>query len=252
MEYRGICIDPTNQLILVSEKHLEVKPNYLKSFTLDGQTIKGIPLVDDAETICVYESKIFISCLKKRTILVLDSNYRYHSTITIGRYTSPSFYFSSFCIQGSGHIVIGAFGQSILIVDSSGNTIKEFGHYGGGDGQFRGVGKICCNSRDEIIVTDILNHRIQIFDRSGNFIFAFGSEGVLPDQFRGLGGICVDQNDNILVADYVNDRISIFSPKGDLLQTIDCPIKGGCLQGLTVWNRKIVTSRYNSICIFSN
>ena len=108
---------------------------------------------------------------------------------------------------------------------------------------------ICCNSKDEILISDHHNHRVQIFSLDGTFLRTLGSRGMGPNEFLYPRGICVDRDDNIFVADGENNRISIFGPTGIPIRQI--PVSRPL--GLCLTERKIIaTSTNNFIAIFSN
>ena len=83
------------------------------------------------------------------------------------------------------------------------------------------VGKLYCpsgvavNARDEIAVTDCLNHRVQIFNSDGKYLRSFGQKGNKVGEFKHPTGITFDKNGNIFVADQYNHRIQIFSGEGE-------------------------------------
>ena len=98
----------------------------------------------------------------------------------------------------------------------SDRPVSRLGSKGFSDGQFQYPYSVACNSRGEIIVADLHNHRIQVFDRNGKFLFKFGSEGQANGQLNQPGGVTVDQrNYQIVVSDNWNHRIQIFDEKGN-------------------------------------
>ena len=71
------------------------------------------------------------------------------------------------------------------------------------------------NARDEIAVTDRMNHRVQIFNSDGKYLRSFGREGNKAGEFKYPTGITFHKNGNIFVADTNNHRIQIFSGEGE-------------------------------------
>ncbi|XP_066923887.1 E3 ubiquitin-protein ligase TRIM71-like [Clytia hemisphaerica] len=110
---------------------------------------------------------------------------------------------------------------------------------------------ICCNSRDQVIVTDHNNHKIQIFDQNGKLLRQFGSRGKNDGEIWYPTGICVDKNDDIFVADHGNHRIQVFTPEGRFVRKIggrgnmDGLFKGPCDIAIDLQNRLIVADRDN-------
>ena len=89
-----------------------------------------------------------------------------------------------------------------------------FGKKGSSVGMFQCPWGVAMSDRDEIVVTDQLNHRVQILDRGGNYLRSFGRHGTNQGEFIYPLGICFDNNRNIFVADNSNSRVQIFSEEG--------------------------------------
>ena len=62
------------------------------------------------------------------------------------------------------------------------------------------------NAKDEIAVTDCLNHRAQIVNSDGNYLRSFGQQGSNAGEFKFPRGITFSKNENVFVADNVNHR----------------------------------------------
>ena len=80
---------------------------------------------------------------------------------------------------------------------------------------------VALSARDEIAVTEHLNHRVQIFDRDGNFLRSFGRQGNKAGDFSNPTGIAFHKNGNIFIADWNNNRIQIFSGEGEYVGMFD-------------------------------
>ena len=92
--------------------------------------------------------------------------------------------------------------------------VLSFGKEGSSVGMFKNPWGVAVNSKDEIAVTDHLNHRVQIFNSDGNYLRSFGRQGNKAGKFSYPMGIAFHKNGNIFVADQVNHRIQIFSGEG--------------------------------------
>jgi len=91
------------------------------------------------------------------------------------------------------------------------NPVLQFGSNGSGDGQFRNLSNVLCNSKGDIVVVEHGNHRVQVFDKAGKFLFKFGSNGSGLGQLSSPWGVTVDhRNNQIVVADTSNHRIQVF------------------------------------------
>ena len=92
-----------------------------------------------------------------------------------------------------------------------------FGEEGSSFGRFNSPWEGSVNrERNEIAVTDRMNHRVLIFRSDGSFVRSFGSKGDQKGQFDEPTGI-VFHNNNIVVADRNNHRVQILSAEGVFL-----------------------------------
>jgi DNA-binding beta-propeller fold protein YncE len=80
-----------------------------------------------------------------------------------------------------------------------------------------GGGSVAVGDQDEIIVSDIINHRVQVFDRDGQFRMAWGGPGPAEGQFIEPSGLAVDARGHLYIADRWNHRIQKFDRQGALL-----------------------------------
>ena len=89
-----------------------------------------------------------------------------------------------------------------------------FGTHGSSVGMFHYPWGVAVNARDEIAVTDFLNHRVQIFNSEGKCLRSFGRQSKKNGEFKYPTGIAFHKNGNIFVVDNGNARIQIFSGEG--------------------------------------
>ena len=94
--------------------------------------------------------------------------------------------------------------------------VLSFGQEGSSFGRFNNPWGVAVNERNEIAVTDRLNHRVQIFDSKGSFLRSFGRKGNQEGEFNEPTGI-VFHNDNIVVVDRSNHQVQVFSAQGEFL-----------------------------------
>jgi len=77
---------------------------------------------------------------------------------------------------------------------------------------------VAVNERNEIAVTETVNHRIQVFSSDGTYLRSFGRLGDKQGELNWPAGIAFDvKNENILVVDSSNHRIQLFSEQGEYL-----------------------------------
>ena len=94
--------------------------------------------------------------------------------------------------------------------------VLSFGQKGSSSGRFNQPWGVAVNERDEIAVTDRLNHRVQLFKSDGTFLRSFGRKGDSNGKFNEPCGIAF-HNDNIVVVDRNNHRVQVFTAQGEFL-----------------------------------
>ena len=111
------------------------------------------------------------------------------------------------------HVLDSPFSVEVKLFQLS--PALSFGKEGSSVGMLYCPWGVAANARDEIAVTDSLNHRIQIFSSDGKYLRSFGRKGNKAGEFKHPTGITFHKNGNIFVADQKNHRIQIFSGEGE-------------------------------------
>ena len=123
----------------------------------------------------------------------------------------------------------------ILICNSAGEKIKEFGSFGSSAKQLCMADFLAVDSKNRILVADSGNHCVKVFDPDGTYLKVIGSRGSGDGQMEWPKGIAIDKDDNIIVADTLNHRISLYSPDGTfvkhLMTSIPDPYNITCSDG---------------------
>lgn len=117
--------------------------------------------------------------------------------------------------------IIDTNNNRVLIVESSGKYISQFGSYGNQKNQFNQPTYATQLNNKNIAISDKLNNCIKIFDMSGNYISQFGKKGTKNGEFGNVYGIKQLVDDNIVVCDPDNNRIQIFDIEGNYIDKID-------------------------------
>ena len=94
--------------------------------------------------------------------------------------------------------------------------VFSFGQKGSSTGMFIKSWGVAVNEKNEIAVTETVNHRIQVFSSNGAHLRSFGRKGDQQGEFNLPAGIAF-HNDNIIVADNNNHRVQLFSGQGEYL-----------------------------------
>jgi fibronectin type 3 domain-containing protein len=98
----------------------------------------------------------------------------------------------------------------VVVLDSKGKYISEFGQYGYEDGEFKHPSYIAVNSKGDIAIIDTMNRRVQIYTAEYEFKKVFGAAKNMVGSFLGLGGITVTRDDNFAVADPPMATVQVF------------------------------------------
>jgi DNA-binding beta-propeller fold protein YncE len=109
------------------------------------------------------------------------------------------------------------YGVRIEKYSKDGEFISQWGaDAGSGDGQLQRPSAIDLDTKGDIYITGINNHRVQKFDSSGKFIAKWGARGEEDGLFRGgARSIGFDKMGNIYVLDY--NSVQKFTPAGEFL-----------------------------------
>ena len=110
----------------------------------------------------------------------------------------------------------------ILVLDTEGETVLEFGEYGTGEGQFLYPTDIAFGLNGEVFVSEYGgNDRVSVFTRDGEFLRSLGHHGESRTGFRRPQSIAIDRSTGYLyVADSGNHRIVVLKPDGEVVNII--------------------------------
>lgn len=75
--------------------------------------------------------------------------------------------------------------DKVAVFSPEGKPLREWGKFGGGDGEFDMPGGIAISRDDRVYVADQCNRRIQVFDTDGKFLMTWGRKGFQPGEFGG-------------------------------------------------------------------
>jgi sugar lactone lactonase YvrE len=123
-------------------------------------------------------------------------------------------------ISGDRLFVVDSHLNKVLVFDLDGGLKSEFGHRGGGDGEFNSPSHISSDRQGHLLVTDSLNGRVQLFNTKGEFQGKIGSSGNTPGHFGRPKGVAADAAGRVYVIDALHDNLQIFQRDGRLLLTL--------------------------------
>lgn len=99
-------------------------------------------------------------------------------------------------------------GGRVVVVTTSGTTLRSWGEWGIGDGQMRGPEDITLGPGGDVYVADTFNNRIQIFDPSGVHRRSVGETLAVP--MKSPSGVAFRGNE-IFVAERSLTRVKVFT-----------------------------------------
>ncbi|XP_077985807.1 tripartite motif-containing protein 2-like [Glandiceps talaboti] len=117
---------------------------------------------------------------------------------------SPKF----IAINSKNHIILPDYnGHKVLVYNSRGRFLYQFGSEGQGDGKFEHPSGVAVDTEDNIFVSS--NHRVQMFTPRGSFICRVDG---IEDELSKPRGIAISHSHpyRVAVADAGNDRIKIY------------------------------------------
>ncbi len=80
--------------------------------------------------------------------------------------------------------------------------------------QWREVGSVAVDDKDQVYVFNRGPHPMMVFDREGNFLRSWGSPGTGPGEFNIPHNICCDADGWVYVADRESHRVQVFDGNG--------------------------------------
>ena len=152
--------------------------------------------------------------------------------------------------HSSGRLFVAeTLAHQVVVFDSDGNRLFEFGARGTNDGEFNFPSHLSV-SGDKLLVNDNMNFQIKTFSLDGRELAVFGKHGDSSGQFSQPKGVAADSMGNIYVAGATIDRIQVFSAGGDFLLAFggegNAPGKFLMPAGIAIQNDRIyVADSYN-------
>ena len=186
-------------------------------------------------SMCVFDSKFYFVTATTHNIIILDKGTTHIRNMNASCLTVTRNY-----------IIVGTEYQSILLLDHTWKTIKQFGCHGKENAQFQTCNAICVNSLGQIIVCDQESRRISVFDLDGNWLknVDFHKKGYFI--YRPFN-ICTDPENNLLIIDRKIQAVFILSPDGKLLDEIHFANKCVVLNDILIWRNKIIVTHEGGI-----
>jgi surface protein len=202
-------------------------------------------------------SNIYVADTGNHRIQMFDSTGRFMFKFGTGTAGTANGQFNSphgIAVDPAGNIYVVDLGNHrVQAFDSVGTFLFKIGNAtntaGSADGEFNTPCGIAIDSENNIIVTEITNHRIQVFNSTGTFMCKFGSVGAGTANLNGPQGVTVDNTGKILVSDTDNGRIQVLSRTGNTISYVRTISSFGTNDSQLSSNRGIAVNADNDIIV---
>jgi len=126
-----------------------------------------------------------------------------------GQIASPS----AIAVDNEGKIfVTDTYNHRVVVFDSDGNFLFNFGEFGSGNAQFDSPTSMVSDG-SKIFVVDKNNSRIQVFDTNGNFVSFLGGNQISNPKF-----LAIQNNSNFI---YIQgSSSSVYTTDGDFVKNV--------------------------------
>ena len=203
---------------------------------------------------------IYVADTANHRIQIFDSTGRFMFKFGTGTSGTANGQFSSphgIAVDPAGNIYVADLGNHrVQVFDSVGTFLFKIGNAtntaGSADGEFNTPSGITIDPENNIIVTEITNHRIQVFNSTGTFMCKFGSVGTGTANLNGPQGVTVDTTGKILVSDTDNGRIQVLSRTGNTISYVRTISSFGTNDSQLSSNRGIAVNADNDIIVASS
>ena len=143
--------------------------------------------------------------------------------------------------------VADAGNHRVQVVDTQGTSLRTWGSFGSGNGQFNDPIDVAIAPDGSVYVVDDFLDRIQQFTPEGAWLRTIGSHGSGDGQMSFTCGIEVESDGTLLLADCGNHRVEAWSPDGTFLWSVG---SFGTGPGQFDYNGDLVVDRAGNIYVF--
>eukprot|EP00058_Branchiostoma_floridae_P000918 XP_002586406.1 hypothetical protein BRAFLDRAFT_252550 [Branchiostoma floridae] len=197
-EDKLIVADGHNERVQV----FDVNGTHLSSFPTSAFT-KGVAVDKDGNIIVTAGQEV----------MIFTSSGQLQRTFTHGDFDIPY----GVAVDGDGHIVmVDRDAHCVFLFDFNCRLIRKMGVEGNGLGCFNYPNFVTVDTENNIIVSDLRNHRAQGFDQEGNLKFQIGHKGLDIEQgeLNFPTGIAVDAEGNVVMAELSGNRLKVMRSDG--------------------------------------
>ncbi|OGW41731.1 MAG: hypothetical protein A2010_08200 [Nitrospirae bacterium GWD2_57_9] len=160
------------------------------------------------------DGNVYVADAAKSKIAVYDRDGRYSTAFILENVKPVALAFNEALRR---LYVVDRIGHKIVVLDTAGKMLFEFGGQGVEEGRFNMPLAVDLDKGGNVHVLDNRNFRVQTFDPDGKFLRTFGSVGDRPGFFSNPKGLALDSEGHIYVTDAAFSNFQIFEQSGSVL-----------------------------------
>jgi DNA-binding beta-propeller fold protein YncE len=161
------------------------------------------------------EGEKFIADMKRRQVVVFDSNDRFLTALGDGTQLERPV---DVAVHDERVYVCDIQKNQVLVFDRmTGRQIATIGKPGINDGELNRPSHLTLDKDGNLYVTEAMNFRVQKFSPDGRFLQRIGQAGNVLGTFARPKGLAVDRDNNLYVVDAAFENVQIFNPEAKLL-----------------------------------
>ncbi|XP_062588689.1 uncharacterized protein LOC134250341 [Saccostrea cucullata] len=201
-----LCFHVYGNVVFWNATKRSLGTNYSQWHTLDelstGYTPKGMAACKSgAVLVCLWNQQVHNRSLGK--VLKLSQNGRKQFEISTDK-NRPIFICPTYIAEnGNGDICVSDV-NAVIVTDAGG--FLRFRYTGAqSDPQFDPYG-ICCDSKNNIIVADMVKNRIHVINQNGELLHYIQYKDMHKPR-----ALCIDEDDNMYVGEWLSEEIKVLS-----------------------------------------
>ena len=210
---QGVAVNSKDEIAVTSKHKVQIfnnKGNFVRSFGRYGSNPGEFS--DPNGIVFNKDGNVLVADRCNHRIQIFTSEGRYISLFGgEGRLNNKLQYPWGLSLDSNGNIIVADSGNKFIkIFSCDGKFLKKIG----------GPGSLsfpvhCVEFRDDLIVSDYLDHCVKVFTKVGDYKYQFGRQGKGDGEFDRSAFLSLTKSDHVIVCDQNNHRLQVFElPNG--------------------------------------